>query len=183
MLKIQVAHREKREKGEYFLKAKNFFPRNINLICNLNVTVILYNNSSINKKLALCDLHFRNNIVSIVRIYYTLPRKTKPQQMFPHRWMCVFERISWMNESMNHLLKQWFATSYWWFKFHIYNFFQVFKHILIFFQNFTHKSKNCTLKMQNSSHLLQNEALCSKCNKHISKANICKHLCYKSNSC
>ncbi len=51
------------------------------------------------------------------------------------------------------------------------------------FQNFTHKSKNCTHKMQNASHLLQNEALHSKYLKHISKANICNHLCHNINSC
>ncbi len=32
--------------------------------------------------------------------------------------------------------------------------------------------------MQNASHLLQNEALHSKYDKHISKENICKHLCH-----
>ncbi len=32
---------------------------------------------------------------------------------------------------------------------------------------------NCTHKMQNASHLLQNEVLHSKYHKHISKANIC----------
>lgn len=36
---------------------------------------------------------------------------------------------------------------------------------------FTHKSKNCTNKMKNVSHLLQKEALHSKDYKHISKAN------------
>ncbi len=51
-----------------------------------------------------------------------------------------------------------------------------FKNVTYFFQNFSHKSKNCTHKMLNASHLLQNEALHSKYNKHISKANICRHL-------
>lgn len=36
-----------------------------------------------------------------------------------------------------------------------------------FFWNFTHKSNNCTHNMQNASHLLQNEALHSKCHKHL----------------
>ncbi len=58
-----------------------------------------------------------------------------------------------------------------------------FQNFASFFQNFTHKSKNCTHKMQNASHLLQNEALHSKYHKHISKANICKHLCHNINSC
>ncbi len=40
-------------------------------------------------------------------------------------------------------------------------------------QNFTQKSKICTHKMQNASHLLQNEALHSKYHKHVSNANIC----------
>ncbi len=37
--------------------------------------------------------------------------------------------------------------------------------------------------MQNASHLLQNEALHSKYHKHISRANIYKHLCHNINSC
>ena len=41
------------------------------------------------------------------------------------------------------------------------------------FQNLTQKSKNCTHKMQNALLLLQNEALQSKFQKHVSKANIC----------
>ncbi len=43
---------------------------------------------------------------------------------------------------------------------------------LFFFFYFTLKSKNCTHKMLNASHLLQNEALHSKYDKHILKANI-----------
>ncbi len=46
-----------------------------------------------------------------------------------------------------------------------------FSKMCLFFQNFTHKSKNCTHKMQKASHLLQNVALHSKYPKHISKAN------------
>ncbi len=45
------------------------------------------------------------------------------------------------------------------------------------------QSKNCRHKMQNASHLLQNEALHSKYHKHISKTIICKHLCHNINSC
>ncbi len=52
----------------------------------------------------------------------------------------------------------------------------ILKTLAMFFQNFTHKSKNCTHKMLNDSHLLQKEAMHSKYNKHISKANICRHL-------
>ncbi len=48
-----------------------------------------------------------------------------------------------------------------------------FSKLCLFFQ-----SKNCTDKMQNASHLLQNEALDSKYHKHILKANICRHLCH-----
>ncbi len=47
-----------------------------------------------------------------------------------------------------------------------------FSNLCLFIQNFAHKSKNCTQKMQNASHLLQNKALHSKYHKHISKANI-----------
>ncbi len=70
---------------------------------------------------------------------------------------------------------------------YIYRFFfsclHTFSKLCLFFLNFTHKSKNYTHKMQNASHLLQNEALHSKYHKHISKANICKHLCHNINSC
>ncbi len=45
----------------------------------------------------------------------------------------------------------------------------IFKTLPLYFQNFTHK-------MQNASHLLQNEALHYKYHKHISKSNIFKHL-------
>ncbi len=71
--------------------------------------------------------------------------------------------------------------------FAIYSFFQLLTHIFktlpLYFPSFTHKSKSCTHEMQNTSHLLQNEALHSKYHKHISKANICKHLCHNINSC
>ncbi len=57
-----------------------------------------------------------------------------------------------------------------------YSFFQLLTHIFktfpLFFFFFTLKSKNCTHKMQNASHLLQNEALHSKYDEHILKANI-----------
>ncbi len=57
-----------------------------------------------------------------------------------------------------------------------------FQNFASFFQNFTHKSKSCA---QNAKYLtsLVNEALHSKYHKHISKANICKHLCHNINSC
>ncbi len=57
------------------------------------------------------------------------------------------------------------------------------------FQNFAsffktlHTNPRIAHKMQNASHLLQNEALHSKYHKHISKENICKHLRHNINSC
>jgi len=56
-----------------------------------------------------------------------------------------------------------------------------FQNFASFFQNFTHKYKNCTKKIKNGSHFLQNYALHSKYHKHVSKANICKHLCHHVN--
>ncbi len=60
---------------------------------------------------------------------------------------------------------------------HINKFTSKFKTLPLFFSKLYTQIKNCTHKMQNASHLLQNEALHSKYHKYISKANICKRLC------
>ncbi len=78
--------------------------------------------------------------------------------------------IGYYHTNYDLILLQFFSTAY-----------RHFQNFASFFQNFTHKSKNCTHKMQNASHLLQNESLHSKYHKHISKANICKHLCQNIN--
>ncbi len=55
--------------------------------------------------------------------------------------------------------------------------------ILPFFSKLDTLIKKIAHKIQNTLHLLQNEALDSKYHKHISKAHICKHLCHNINSC
>ncbi len=59
----------------------------------------------------------------------------------------------------------------------------IFKTLPLFFKTLHTNPRIAHTKCKNASHLLQNEALHSKYHKHISKANICKHLCHNINSC
>ncbi len=74
--------------------------------------VILYNSSSINKKLKLSDLHFRHNIDCFCSILLMKIFQSKPQQncfvspsntaVFVTERIHVFERVKWVNDSVTH---------------------------------------------------------------------------------